>query len=73
MLALRKEYSLQADVAYSWMNAVDVTDKSAKNYRHQLPYTPAHTGNFSLTFENPVVDVTYMLAAVGERYMLLEY
>ena len=65
-----REYSLQADVAYSWMNAVDVTDKSAKNYRHQLPYTPAHTGNFSLTFENPVVDATYMLAAVGERYML---
>ncbi len=65
-----KDFSLQANVAYSWQHAIDVTDSSAKNYRHQLPYTPAHTGNFSLTFENPVVDVTYMLAAVGERYML---
>lgn len=73
-LSLRSEFAgglaLRADVAYSWQYAVDVTDSSAKNYRHQLPYTPAHTGNFSLTFENPVVDVTYMLAAVGERYML---
>lgn len=65
-----KDFSLQANVAYSWQHAIDVTDSSAKNYRHQLPYTPAHTGNFSLTFGNPVVDVTYMLAAVGERYML---
>ena len=73
-LSLRSRFtrgiSLQTDVAYSWMNAVDVTDKSAKNYRHQLPYTPEHTGSFSLTFENPIVDVTYMLTAVGERYML---
>lgn len=62
--------ALQANIAYSWQHAVDVTDSSAKNYRHQLPYTPVHSGNFSLTFENPVVDVTYMLTAVGERYML---
>ncbi|MBP3408100.1 MAG: TonB-dependent receptor [Bacteroidaceae bacterium] len=73
-LSLRSEFAgglaLRADVAYSWQYAVDVTDSSAKNYRHQLPYTPEHSGNFSFTFENPIVDVTYMLSAVGERYML---
>ncbi len=69
---LSKRLALQADAAYSWQHAIDVTDGSAKNYRHQLPYTPAHSGNFSLTLENPVVDVTYMFAAVGERYMLLQ-
>jgi outer membrane receptor protein involved in Fe transport len=65
-----KDFSLQANAAYSWQRAVDVTDSSAKNYHHQLPYTPVHSGSFSLVFENPMVDVTYMLAAVGERYML---
>lgn len=65
-----KDFSLQANVAYSWQHAIDVTDKSAKNYRHQLPYTPEYSGNFSLVFENPIVDVTYMFTAVGERYML---
>lgn len=73
-LSLRSEFvgglALQADVAYSWQHAVDVTDSSAKNYRHQLPYTPEHSGNLSFTFKNPIVDVTYMLSAVGERYML---
>ena len=73
-LSLRSEFvgrlALRADVAYSWQYAIDVTDSSAKNYRHQLPYTPEHSGNFSFTFENPIVDVTYMLSAVGERYML---
>ena len=62
--------SLLADVNYSFQYAVDVTDPSAKNYRHQLPYTPLHSGNFSLTFENPYVNMTYMLSMVGERYML---
>lgn len=73
-LSLRSEFvgrlALRADVAYSWQYAIDVTDSSAKNYHHQLPYTPEHSGNFSFTFENPIVDVTYMLSAVGERYML---
>lgn len=65
-----KELGIRSDIAYSWLYAVDVTDKSAKNYRHQLPYTPEYSGNFSLVFENPIVDVTYMFTAVGERYML---
>ena len=62
--------SLFADANYSFQYAVDVTDSSAKNYCHQLPYTPLHSGNFSLAFENPYMNVTYMLSMVGERYML---
>ena len=44
-----RHLALRADVAYSWQYAIDVTDSSAKNYRHQLPYTPEHSGNFSFT------------------------
>lgn len=62
--------SLKADANYSFQHAIDVTDSSAKNYRHQLPYTPRHSGNFSLSFNNPIVNITYMLSVVGERYML---
>jgi outer membrane receptor protein involved in Fe transport len=69
-VALLPGFKLLADVNYSWQHAVDVTDKSAKNYRDQLPYTPRHSGNFSLTFENPLVNASYMLSAVGKRYML---
>ena len=69
-LPLPAGLSLSADAGYSFMYAVDVTDASAKNYRHQLPYTPRHSGKFSLAFFNPWVNVTYMMMAVGERYML---
>ena len=63
-------FSLKADANYSFQYAVDVTDRSAKNYRHQLPYTPRHSGNCSLALLNPFVNVSYMLTVVGERYML---
>ncbi len=62
--------SLQADAGYSFMYAVDVTSASTKNYRHQLPYTPRHSGKFSLSFLNSWVNITYMMMAVGERYLL---
>ena len=61
---------LVLDANYSFLYAVDVTDASAKNYRHQLPYTPRHSGSFTMSIENPVVNVSYLLSAVGERYML---
>ena len=67
---LSEGFGLFCNANYSWQHAVDVTDKNAKNYRHQLPYTPECSGNFSLTFENPVVNISYMLSVVGERYML---
>lgn len=69
-LALSRRVGLVADASYSFIYAIDVTDESAKNYRHQLPYTPQHTGGFTLSLENPIVNVSYLLSAVGDRYML---
>ncbi len=69
-LALSHRVGLVADASYSFIRAVDVTDESAKNYCHQLPYTPQHTGGFTLSLENPIVNVSYLLSAVGDRYML---
>ena len=67
---LTERLGISCNANYSWQHAVDITDKTAKNYRDQLPYTPEHSGNFSLVFENPFVNVSYMLSVVGERYML---
>lgn len=67
---LAKGCVLSCSMNYSWQHAVDVTDKAAKNYRHQLPYTPEHSGNLSLVCENPFVNISYVLSLVGERYML---
>ena len=53
---------------YSWQKAIDVTNKEAKNYKHQLPYTPEHNGNISATFETPLVNIGYTVTMVGKRY-----
>ena len=55
---------------YTYQYAIDVTNPEAKNYRDQIPYTPRHTGNGSLTIEMPWVNISYILMAVGERYAL---
>lgn len=68
--AICRKMSLLFDFGYSYQYAVDVTDPSAKNYRHQLPYTPCHSGKLTLSFLNPYVNVSYIFTAVGERYML---
>ncbi len=55
---------------YSYRYAVDITDKTAKNYRHQIQYTPRHSGNALLTLQTPWLDFSYTLNAVGKRYFL---
>ena len=57
---------------YSWQKALDVTNKEAKNYKHQLPYTPEHNGNVSATLEMPWVNIGYTVTMVGKRYYLAQ-
>lgn len=67
---LLNNMELLFDMAYSYSHSVDKSDREAKNYGHQIPYTPRHTGNVSLTWNNPWLNISYMLTAVGKRYML---
>ena len=55
---------------YTWQHAVDVTDLSAKNYKHQIPYTPKHAGSASISLLNKWVNVSYLLTCAGDRYAL---
>ena len=55
---------------YSYRYAVDITDPTAKNYRHQIQYTPRHSGNALLTLQTPWLDFSYTLNVVGKRYFL---
>ncbi|MDH6356773.1 TonB-dependent receptor [Parabacteroides sp. PF5-9] len=61
---------LQTDVSYTWQKAIDVTKKEAKTYKHQLPYTPEHSGTVSLSVENPWINISWLLTAMGDRYAL---
>ena len=63
---------LNVTANYSWQKAVDVTNNDAKNYKHQLPYTPEHSGNVSLVAETTWLNVGYSVGAVGKRYYLAQ-
>lgn len=55
---------------WSYQYAIDVTSAKDKNFRHQIPYTPRHSGSFSASLTSRWVNVGYLLSAVGERYAL---
>ena len=55
---------------YAFQRAVDCTDPDAKTYKHQIPYTPRHTGNIGLTAFTPWAEMGYSLVGVGERYSM---
>ncbi|MBR1835378.1 MAG: TonB-dependent receptor plug domain-containing protein [Bacteroidales bacterium] len=59
---------LDLSLGYSYQYAVDRTDPASKTYGHQIPYTPRHSGNATLTATTPWVDVGLSLMLVGERY-----
>lgn len=69
-VATSERTSLFLTAKYAYQYAVDLTDPKSDIYTHQIPYTPKHSGNGSVAFENPVVNVSYNVNAVGKRYYL---
>lgn len=65
-----RNVELIADATYSYSHTVDKTNRSSKNYGHQIPYTPRPAANGSLTLNNKWVNISYLVTFVGERYML---
>ena len=69
-IPLGNRVNLNLSGNYSWQKALDVTNPEAKNYKHQLPYTPEHNGNVSATLEMPWLNLGYTATMVGKRYYL---
>ena len=59
---------VQASANYSLQYATDITDPDSKNYRHQLPYTPRHSGSGNIIFQTKWVNVSYRITSSGKRY-----
>lgn len=67
---LAKECNLLFEANYSFMQAQDISNRSSKIWRHQLPYTPKHSGSGSLTLETNWLDITYTINFASLRYSL---
>lgn len=67
-----RKMALDVDASYTYQYAVDKTDSKKGYYRHQLPYTPRHSGNVSAVWRNPWVSVGWQMQAVGERWSMIQ-
>lgn len=64
--------AVELTAAYSWQRTRNLSDPTAKEYGGQLPYTPCHSGNFSVSLQTPWVNAGYSGVAVGRRYYMAE-
>ncbi len=65
-----KYVSLELMLNYTFQHAVDITDKSSKTYKHQIPYTPKHSGSGIFSILTKWINCSYSLLYSGERYTL---
>jgi outer membrane cobalamin receptor len=65
-----ERFRLSLTAVYSFQEALDLTDKKSKTYKHQVPYTPRHSGNVGAQLETPWLNVGYSVVLVGERYRM---
>ena len=69
-IPLFEKIDAQVQANYTFQKAIDVTMGTAKNYRHQIPYTPKHSGMVALSLQTPWVNAGYSATMVSDRYAL---
>ncbi|MCD8135381.1 MAG: TonB-dependent receptor [Parabacteroides gordonii] len=69
-IPLFEKMEAQVQANYTFQKAIDITSETAKTYRHQIPYTPKHSGMVALSLQNPWVNAGYSVTLVGDRYAL---
>jgi len=55
-------------ISYTYQQARDFSDRSESFYGDQIPYTPWHSGSFSLMADYKDWGFNYSFMYVGERY-----
>jgi hypothetical protein len=59
-------------VAYTWQQALDITDPSSAEYKNEIPYTPEHSGSALAVLYYKSWSTGYSFIFSGERYTLGE-
>lgn len=71
-IPLTDQMSIDLDGNYTYQHSVDKTNPEKSYYNHQLPYTPRHSGNVSLLWRNPWVNLGWQMQVVGERWSMIQ-
>lgn len=67
---IARGFSANLAAAYTLQRAIDKTDPTRESYGDQIPYTPRHSGNGTLTVVTPWVTVGYAVTACGQRWSM---
>jgi len=67
-IGLGQRMGLTLYATYSYQSAKNKTTPGSNTYDQQLPYTPWHNANASITWRSPWVNVGYSLTYCGKRY-----
>jgi len=59
-------------IAYTWQQALDVTDPSSTSYKNSIPYTPSNAGSGLASFSYKKWGAGYSMLFSGTRYTLGE-
>lgn len=66
--ANQKNISIDLNGSYSFLQAMDISDPEAANYRHQIRYIPRNSGNAGIALSTPWFRLSYSVVAVGQRW-----
>ncbi|MEA4918271.1 TonB-dependent receptor plug domain-containing protein [Proteiniphilum sp.] len=68
IFSLKDQVQLFLGGNYTFQSALDMSDPSKSTYKHQIAYTPRHSGSGRAVLQLPWLDVGYTLLWSGERY-----
>jgi outer membrane cobalamin receptor len=63
-----KEVQITLGATYTYNRALNVTDPTDRDYRHQIPYTPRISGSGKAGIKTPWFTLNYSLVWSGHRY-----
>ncbi|MDR1951160.1 MAG: TonB-dependent receptor plug domain-containing protein [Bacteroidales bacterium] len=66
---VNKTLDFYREISYSFQDAKDMSNPNSANYKHQIPYTPKHSGS-AVFGVNTLISLQYGLMVSGERYRL---
>lgn len=69
---ISSEFKWSARLAYTWQQALDVTDPSGTVYKDEIPYTPNQSGSGMAAVYYRIWSAGYSILFSGERYTLGE-
>lgn len=71
-MKFNRDWALNFQAGASYQKAIDISDKNAPTYRHQIAYTPELTGNATVSGNYKKLGLHLAALYIGERYSLNE-